>query len=272
MNDENLTLPGEGSVSNGGDESASLDPRFPWTDFYEAIADGLMAFCFSRGELLAKSCKLDENLADQKLDDICPFSVMARFNREGPGDPKRAKFAEGLASFLGVSKPVPKTFKWVGIPTVSHFNLLFFDSKNEHKGDDIDTMWELFARALALMRSNGMGGTHEAFIRSYDKALKVNGIAAPTLTKGLYWIRPWFFLPLDDCSQCYIEKKLGIFIPYDSPNKKGPTGKGYLKLRNKVAACFNKKTCSAHSFPELTWWPEGSSPPDWCVKKKCSRA
>ena len=224
------------------------------------MADGLLAFCFSRGELLAKVCKFDPDLEKKRLeenmDDICPFSVMARFNRTPLGCDNRAKFAESLAPFLGVSEPVPEKFDHVGIPTVQNRGegILFFDHKTKCK-DDIDTLWEVFARALALVRSNGMDGTRAAFICSYNKALEIEKVYVPKLTKGLYWIRPWFFLPLDECSEDYIKEELRIS---EDPRKEGESGEGYLKLRNNVAACFNKKTCSAHSFPELAWWPKGS--------------
>ena len=257
MNDDNLTPPGEG-----------FDSRFPWTGFYEAVADKLLAYRdqAKRVELLAEVCEFDPDLKQknrkQNMDDICPFSVMARFNREGPGDPKRIKFAEDLACFLGVSEPVPQKFGHVGIPTVNHSSTVFFaHRKEEREPGDVDTMWEAFACALDLAQSD-RAETRAAFIRSYDKALGVKWVGVSKLTMGLYWLRPWFFLSLDGPSEGRInrwraEEKHDIHIPYDSL-KEGPKGESYLKLRDKFEACFRKKNFLAHSFPELAWWPEGS--------------
>ncbi len=249
MNDENLTLPGE-----------AVDPNFGWTYFYEAMANGLLEFRYRRRELLAKFCiyKFDGNLAKMNLEDICPFSVMARFNRNGreenrtKRDENRTTSAKNLAHSLEMSqlsKYAPKNFGYVGIPILPSMNALFFDPKEESKGDDIDTMWELFAYALDL--ASGMEDKREAFIRSYDKALEVDGVGVSKLTMGLYWIRPRFFLSLDGSSRGYIKDKLGIPIKLDSQGKDGLNGKSYLALRDELEARFRKKNFPVHSFPEL---------------------
>ena len=251
---------GEGSVSNGGrcgGEAAPLDPRFRWTRFYEAMANGLLAFRSRRGELLAEICEFDRNLKRKKktenLGDICPFSVMARFNRVGCGYGKRANFARNLASFLRISESVPEAFDCVGIPILPSTNVLFFDLQNERKSEDINTMWEVFACALALARSDGMEEPRKAFLRSYDKALKVKWVDAPKLTIGLYWLRPWFFPSLDGNSWEYIEDVLDIFMPFDSPKKKGPKGKTYLDFRKETEARFEDENYPVRSFPELAF-------------------
>ncbi len=256
MNDENLTSPGEDADSdggNGGGRSVPLAPNFGWTCFYEAMADKILA-CRNqpkRGELLAKSCEIDRNLAGKKLDDICPFSVMARFNRGRPAPARhgtRVNFAKGLASdsFFGISEPAPETCEYFGIPVISRGNPLFFDPE-KRKPDDIDTMWELFACALALAKSDRVE-TREAFVCSYDKALGVHGVEVPKLTIGLFWIRPWFFLPLDKWSRGYIKEELRIS---DNPLKEGSSGEGYLALRKKLVKRFEEKTCPVRSFPAL---------------------
>ncbi len=239
MNDDNLTPPGEG-----------VDSRFPWTGFYEAVADGLMAYRdqTKRVGLLAEICEFDPDLKkknqEENMDDICPFSVMARFNRERPGDPKRLEFAENLASLLGITESAPETFSHVGIPTVNRSSTVFFAHRKENRKDgDVDTMWEVFACALDLAKSD-RAGTRAAFIRSYDKALDVKWVGAFKLAIGLYWIRPWFFLPLDKNSRGRIEKELGV--PVDVSD-----GESYLALRDKLAARFKDESCPVRSFPEL---------------------
>ena len=211
MNDDNRIPPGEGSVSNGGNgggRSVPPEGTFDWTDFYEAVADGLLAYRekSKRVGLMAEICEFDPDLKqknqEENMDDICPFSVMARFNRKGLGDPKRVECAKNLASLLGIAEPAPETFDGVSISTVNRSGTVFFAHRKENRKDgDVDTMWEVFVCALDLERSHRVEETREAFIRSYDKALDVKWVGAFKLAIGLYWIRPRFFLPLDKNSR-----------------------------------------------------------------------
>ena len=265
MKDEHRTQPGEAadsagedSVSNGGNgggESASLDPNFGWTYFYEAMANRLLAFRSRRVELLAKVCELDDNLREKNLEDICPFSVMAKFNLAHLGFCKeREEFAKSLACSLDISEIselAPKNFGYVGIPNLIALTALYFPPLKEERKGAVDTMWELFAYALDL--ASGMEEKRDAFTRSYDKALGVNKVGVAKLTIGLYWIRPRFFLSLDGNSWDYIKDKLGIPIPCDGPQEKGPSGESYLALRKKFLEHFRDENYPAHSFPELAF-------------------
>ena len=169
MNDENLTPPGEdadsdgeGSVSNGGrccGESAPSAPNFGWTYFYEAMANRLLAFRYRRVELLAKVCELDDNLREKNLGDICPFSVMAKFNLAHlEFCEKREEFAKSLACSLDIpeiSELAPKNFGYVGIPNLIALTALYFPPLKEERKGAVDTMWELFAYAPRFSEWDG---------------------------------------------------------------------------------------------------------------------
>ena len=106
---------------------------------------------------------------------------------------------------------------------------------------------------MLLDLASGMEEKRDAFTRSYDKALGVNKVGAAKLTMGLYWIRPRFFLSLDGNSWDYIKDELGIPIPCDGPEEKGPSGESYLALRKKFLKHFRDENYPAHSFPELAF-------------------
>lgn len=237
---------------------------FGWTKFYEEMASKLLGFRYRRDELIAGIHKISEKsdvvsiLNDQyeegviggPLKDICPFTVMAIFNR-GITDDNRKVIAKELAQLIGVSEPVPDSFD--GIPIVNNQRTWFFGYSYKRHSDDIDILWEVFARAISFADLNDRDEGDEAsehFAAAYDKAMEIYGVGW-NLTMGLYWIRPWSFLTLDGQSQEYISKKLKIKI-----SKYGPKGRcnsnDYLGLVENLEIRFLEDTYPVHSFPELS--------------------
>ena len=237
---------------------------FGWTKFYEEMASKLLGFRYRRGELIAGIHKISEKsdvvsiLNDQyeegviggPLKDICPFTVMAIFNR-GITDDNRKVIAKELAELIGVSEPVPDSFD--GIPIVNNQRTWFFGYSYKRHSDDIDILWEVFARAISFADLDDRDEGDEAsehFAAAYDKAMEIYGVGW-NLTMGLYWIRPWSFLTLDGQSQEYISKKLKIKI-----SKYGPKGRcnsnDYLGLVENLETRFLEDTYPVHSFPELS--------------------
>ena len=237
---------------------------FGWTKFYEEMASKLLGFHYRRDELIAGIHKISEKsdvvsiLNDQyeegviggPLKDICPFTVMAIFNR-GITDDNRKVIAKELAELIGVSEPVPDSFD--GIPIVNNQRTWFFGYSYKRHSDDIDILWEVFARAISFADLDDRDEGDEAsehFAAAYDKAMEIYGVGW-NLTMGLYWIRPWSFLTLDGQSQEYISKKLKIKI-----SKYGPKGRcnsnDYLSLVENLEIRFLEDTYPVHSFPELS--------------------
>ena len=240
-------------------DSAVDKRRFNWTRFYEAVADKLLTFRNKRDELIAGihviASKVDglSNLQDQFADgssgplkDICPFTAMGIFNR-GITDANRKAIASELASLLGVSEPVPDSFE--GIPILNNQKSWFFGFDNKRQPDDIDTLWEAFAQAIAFAESDD-AEARSAFISAYDNATQRYGVGW-NLTMGLYWIRPWNFPTLDGQSQRYISKKLNIQIGMNGP-KGRCNATDYLAVLDTLEARFQEDAYPVHSFPELS--------------------
>lgn len=76
---------------------------------------------------------------------------------------------------------------------------MFFGFDNKRQPDDIDTLWEAFAQAIAFAESDD-AEARSAFVSAYDNATQRYGVGW-NLTMGLYWIRPWNFPTLDGQSQ-----------------------------------------------------------------------
>ena len=237
---------------------------FKWTSFYEEIASKLLTFRDRRDELIAGIHKISEKsdvmsiLNDQYeegvvgglLKDICPFTVMAMFNR-GITDDNRKVIAKELADLLGVSQPVPESFD--SIPTVNNQKTWFFGYSYKRQPDDIDNLWDIFARAISFTDLDNEGESEDIrpeFIAAYDKAAQCFGVGW-NLTMGLYWIRPWNFLTLDGQSQEYINKKLNIEISMNGL-KGRCTANDYLELLDNLDTRFQEDSYPVHSFPELS--------------------
>ena len=240
-------------------DSAVDKRRFNWTRFYEAVADKLLTFRNRRDELIAGihviASKVDglSNLQDQFADgssgplkDICPFTAMGIFNR-GITDANRKAIASELASLLGVSEPIPDSFE--GIPVLNNQKSWFFGFDNKRQPDDIDTLWEAFAQAIAFAESDD-AEARSAFVSAYDNATQRYGVGW-NLTIGLYWIRPWNFPTLDSQSQRYISKKLNIQIGMNGP-KGRCNATDYLAVLDTLEARFQEDAYPVHSFPELS--------------------
>ena len=247
------------NAPNWHERFGDTDRRFNWTRFYEAVADKLLAFRDRREELVsgihAIASRIDglSNLGDRfadgssgPLQDICPFTAMGIFNR-GNTVANRKAIASELAGLLGVSEPVPDSFE--GIPILNNQKSWFFGFDNRRQPDDIETLWEAFAQAVAFAEDDDADG-RSAFVSAYDNATQRFGVGW-NLTMGLYWIRPWNFPTLDGQSQRYIGKKLNIEIGMNGP-KGRCNASDYLAVLDTLEARFQEDAYPVHSFPELS--------------------
>ena len=173
------------------------------------------------------------------LADICPFTTMATFNRGITGANRQA-FAGEIIEFLGVDAAVPDSFP--GIPVLNNMNSWFFQYA-ENRGDgDIDALWRVFAAALEFAHENTPNSRAE-LIEAYDQALNVKGVNW-NLSIGLYWVRPWDFVPLDQLSRDFVFEHLNMPAP--------TTGQSYLEFRDNLKTQFADDNCPFHNFPELS--------------------
>ena len=233
--------------------------RFEWTDFYEAVAEKLLAHADDRTPLIEGIHEIASRvpgltyLQDKfpdgtsgPLRDICPFTTMGTFNRSMT-DANRKTIAGELAKLLGVTVPVPPSFE--GIPVLNNQRSWFFAYADKRGAGDIDALWKVFVAASKMVDGDQLD-TRDAFIRAYDEAIQVWGVAW-NLSTGLYWAHPWEFLTLDSQSRHYINKRLGLNVAISG--QQGPCdGRAYLKLLDDLRSRFGEDGYPVHSFPDLS--------------------
>ncbi|MCW9716251.1 McrB family protein [Avibacterium sp. 21-594] len=239
-------------------EGKQNSSNFQWIDFYQEIANKLLAFENRRQELIKgiytilEKLELDNFLQDKfedgssgSLQDICPFTVMGIFNRGVKGI-NRTRIAQELAKLLGVSMPAPQTFD--GIPILNNQNSWFFDYGYKQQKEDIDNLWKMFRQAITYADKNNDNNKIK-FKEIYNNVIKQNHVKW-NLTMGLYWIRPKHYLPLDRNSRKYIEIHLNDrrFSDY-----KVCSADEYFKLMDILKEEFKDENFPVHSFPELSY-------------------
>ena len=246
--------------------------RFGWTSCYQAIADRLLDYRNNRQPLIERvhdiatravpMSILQDRFSDGStgpLADICPFTTMATFNR-GMIDENRQAVAKEIVEFLGIDMPAPGSFP--GIPVVNNQRTWFF-LYSENRGDgDIDALWRVFAAALGFAHADTPESRAE-LVEAYDEALTVKGVRW-NLSMGLYWVRPWDFVPLDQMSRRYISQELRMDVPTTGSKPVG--GASYLEFLDELKTRFEGDRFPVHSFPELSLsaWNlgSGSEPPN----------
>jgi len=231
--------------------------NFLWVTFYEQMADALLKYKDDRRELVKiihsinKGAVLqDEDKEGKKFDleDICPFTVMALFNRQITKE-NRTSLAKGLARFLGVQAEVPNLFD--GIPVVNNQKTWFFSYSKTRLDGDIDSLWDMFSAAIEYANTRNKED-ESVFKGLYDKVLKQNGVRW-NLTMGFYWLRPLSFPTLDKKSRDYIESNLRLDVPERCD------ADSYISILKSLEEKFKDKACPVHSFPELSMMAEDYS-------------
>lgn len=230
--------------------------NFDWIKFYTEFAIKLIPFDKDRILLLIKLKKvLDEAKVNfpimendhTELRDICPFTVFSIFNR-GITNENRRKICAGLKSEFQIEAPVPESFD--GIPVLDNRKSWFFAYKDKRRVDDIDNLWNLFARAIEYDDNHKRKGD---FIEAFNRVLLQSGIKW-NITMGLYWIAPFSFLNLDSVNQNFIVNNSEIVnnIEVDGLFKKMINGNEYLQLIKSCEDYFKKEKSKYRSFPELS--------------------
>jgi DNA polymerase III delta prime subunit len=229
-------------------------PGFTWIPFYEEVATRLLAFRDDPADLAARLVTLSETVpnlgylvSDQFADggsgpirEIDPFTVMGAFNR-GLTDDNRLTVAQGIASVLGVSHPLPTDFD--GIPILNNQKSWFISYSRDRRPDDVPTLWRMFAAAVAYADA-ASPERHAEFADAYNDSLRVRGVKW-NLSQGLYWVRPRSYVTLDGPSRDYLASRWGLAAPTD--------GEGYLKALDVLGRRMRGGSTSITSFPELSY-------------------
>lgn len=152
-----------------------------------------------------------------------PFSVIAIFNR-GQTDAHRAEIGSIIAQMLNVDIAPPASYH--GIPYLDPRHSIY-DGQHE--------MMALFKAAL--------NGPDPDFANAWDKAIAIRGNALGTLSIGLFWICPDYFMAIDKISAPFISQHFGIAQPQDKC-----TGSAYCQYLASL-----KQATPTLSWPDLTY-------------------
>jgi len=247
--------------------SNNTENNFKWTTFYSEFADKLLLYKNNRTKLRViledsfNSLKLRYPFIDnnEPIDDICPFTVFGCFNK-GITDANRILIMRTIGDKLGVQAEIPLRFD--GIPVLNNMRAWFFGNKLERKPDDISNLWDVFETGITYA-DNPLEITKGAFTASYDRVRNQLCIKW-NITMGLYWIRPYAYLNLDERNRNYLihgNNQNLIDIANISNLKQLPSAKTYLELITICKKSFNKADNPFHSFPELSYmaWEYGTS-------------
>ncbi|MDQ0257510.1 5-methylcytosine-specific restriction protein B [Evansella vedderi] len=232
---------------------------FTWTAFYMEFADKLLQYKNKRPELLNMLEEVYGDLGirypfienDQPIDDICPFTVLGSFNK-GITNENRIVIAKEISNRIGVDASVPTDFD--GIPVLNNMRAWFFASKDRRKADDIPNLWNVFETGIQYA-DHPSEDTKKKFTDIYEKVRKQRGVKW-NLTMGLYWIRPFFYLNLDERNRTYLLQKNSPYsndITEISKLKDLPNTNDYLKLINYFKDKFQIEEFPHQSFPELSF-------------------
>ncbi|WP_179151910.1 AAA family ATPase [Oceanobacillus senegalensis] len=232
---------------------------FSWTDFYMEFADKLLQYKDNRTNLLSilEDVYSDLNIRypftenGEPLDDVCPFTVFGSFNKRIKNE-NRIAIAEGISRKIGVKISVPTDFD--GIPVLNNMKTRFFYDKDQRNPEDIPNLWTMFEVGLHFADQQSVGLKKE-FINSYDKVKNQLGVKW-NLTMGLYWIRPFFYMNLDERNRSYLLQRNSPYaddITKISKLKDLPNAANYLELIDYLKDTFEKEEFPHQSFPDLSF-------------------
>lgn len=212
---------------------------FSWIPFYQELAEKLLEYKDKRKDLVRFVYSLGDCSSFIKKDDgsevedIDPFTAFAVFNRQ-IGDAKRVKIAKSFKNYFSVLAEVPDDF--LGIPVMNNQNSTFF--YRQTSSEQIPILWNLFEAELNDDKSN--------LVVAFDSLQKFLGIKW-NLTIGMYWIRPYSYMPLDELSRNYLAKiGISVFKEIDL------NGKNYLSLLDTIKKKIEKNEIKEKHIPEIS--------------------
>ena len=237
-----------------------LENDILWIPFYRELAEKLIAYKDNRQALLERLREIFQEIGmpspfvekTEPMTDVDPFSVFGCFNK-GLTNANRTKILTGFAKKFNIEATVPTNFD--GIPTLNNFKAFFFAFRDHVKrGErDIDNLWQLFLIALRHA-DEPTESTKKSFIKAFD-IVKEQAAIRWNITMGLYWIRPYSYINLDDRNRQYLGMGK-VFPPVDTlvagMVKKVPSGAEYLDVINRCKDAMEHEHAAVKSFVELS--------------------
>lgn len=235
---------------------------YQWTEIYSEFATKLLQYKNNREELLKLFNQLFKNLSlknpfvdrssglDVQLDDVDPFTVFGTFNK-GISDNNRILILNEIKRIFDLKSVVPTTFN--GIPLINNMASWFFGNQRDRKPTDIQNLWDFFELSLEHADQPEQH-TKQKFIDSFSKIMKQYKIRW-NITMGLFWVRPFFYVSLDQKNRNYFAKEADILeaIFYDHNPYHLPDGKAYYAISERFRRAFKDYTISQTNFPDLSY-------------------
>ena len=237
-----------------------LENDILWIPFYHELAGKLIAYKDNRQALLKQLHEIFQHIGmpspfvekAEPMTDVDPFSVFGCFNK-GLTNANRTKILTGFARQFNLKATVPTNFD--GIPTLNNLKAFFFAFRDHPKrGErDIDNLWELFLASLRYA-DNPTEEAKASFVKIFD-VVKGQIAIRWNITMGLYWIRPYSYINLDDRNRQYLGMGK-VFPPVDmlvaGMAKKVPSGAEYLEIIERCKDAMEHEHAAVKSFVELS--------------------
>ena len=225
-----------------------------WIEFYKEFANKLLEFKNNRKELINKLKSSFEyiNIKTPKIfeeKDIDPFTIFGLFNK---GMPDRMDIINGIAYKFQITSAVPLDF--YRVPTLFPLSAILFNTADKSKNEDIKNLWNVFEASINYA-DNNINENREAFINAFDLAKDIKGNKWK-LTQGLYWIRPFNYINLDNPSRKFIIEN-NIIPDYNKylsdANKTMINGEEYLTICDKLIESINNNNYEFKDLTELSF-------------------
>ena len=225
-----------------------------WIEFYKEFANKLLEFKNNRKELINKLKSIFKyiNIKTPKIfeeKDIDPFTVFGLFNK---GMFDRMNIIEGIANKFQINSKTPEEF--YRVPILFPLSAILFNTADKSKNEDIKNLWNVFESAINYA-DNKTNENREAFINAFDLAKDIKGNKWK-LTQGLYWIRPFNYINLDNPSRKFIIEN-NIIPDYNKylsdANKTMINGEEYLTICDKLIESINNNNYEFKDLTELSF-------------------
>ena len=230
---------------------------FTWIPFYTELAEKLLdykdkreylvQFVYSLGDC-SNFIKKDDG---SNVDDVDPYTVFAIFNRK-INDDKRKQIAKSFKEYFSVIADIPEDF--MGIPVMNPQKSVFF--YRQTSTEQIPLLWDLFEAELNDDKSK--------LVKAFDQLETFHGIKW-NLTMGMYWVRPYSYMPLDEPSRKYL-RSIGIDI-FDEKNIRGDN---YLLLLSTIKEKIENNEIKAQNFPQVSDIAARNEVGDFTFKDFCT--
>ncbi|MBR7090081.1 MAG: AAA family ATPase [Lachnospiraceae bacterium] len=232
-----------------------------WINYYKEMGVALLRYKTDRRELVdrLKKTYAKANIAMPILElynelfDLDPFTVFGLFNRLGMPVETRMKIMSGLAVNIGVGAEIPSHFD--SIPVLNDLDTTFYRFNDQRDMNDIDRLWTFFERAENYAQSP-TPQNRQSLGEYFDICLKVKGNGNIKITKGLYWMAPEVFMPIDYSIIWYLLKS-GV-IPEEEAAQFPeivddiPSG-SYFEILDRVYSLINEGRVPFRNIPELVY-------------------